>query len=387
VRWLAPLVVAGFLGAGTVKTTAPFDRLPIDLTVGLAGLTVLLVAWRALDRIPAPAVAVLAGFLVLVPPVLWTEASPYGDEKTSRFFTLTLLAALAPAVLIRDEGDARRFLWAVVAVDAATVLAVILAPQAVGTYAGAPVAALGSNTIGIGRSAGTIVVVAVLALMWRAASWYLAVAAGAAGVYALLQTGARGPLGAALLAVLAAALLSRERPAATRVAGALAVTGAAAVYAFALAPLYARERIATAAGGQVAGDIATRLHLYELAATSVATRPLGLGWGGYARIAPPGFRYPHDLPLEVLAEAGLVFGGLFLVWLGWAWVRVRWAARGLLGSAVFALLTFTLVDSLVSGDLNDNRDAFFFLGTGLALLAVRRRTAAPPAESVARTPG
>jgi O-antigen ligase len=150
--------------------------------------------------------------------------------------------------------------------------------------------------------------------------------------------------------------------------GALALGGF-----FVAAPLYARERIATTAGGQLTGDLGTRLELYRLAADSVLGHPLGLGWGGYARVAVPGYAYPHDLPLEVLAEAGLVCGGIFLVWLVWTYATIWRVRAGFVGSAVAGLLTFGLLNALVSGDLNDNRTVFFTLGLGLAVAATAAR--------------
>jgi hypothetical protein len=105
-RWLPPIVAVCFLMAGTFKSAAPFDRSPVDLTLLFALLTASVVAWVLLSTrsLPRAAISMLVGFAILLLPVLWAPATTYARSKVVDVFTLTLLAAIAPAILVRDRG-------------------------------------------------------------------------------------------------------------------------------------------------------------------------------------------------------------------------------------------------------------------------------------------
>jgi O-antigen ligase len=197
-------------------------------------------------------------------------------------------------------------------------------------------------------------------------------------VYALLLTGSRGPLLATAVATLAAMFLARERPPVSRSVPVIGISAVVLAQLFALAPAASQERLLTLLHLQVVDDTATRVELYQQAWHSFWVRPLGLGWGGFQELDVDGYPYPHDLPLEVLAEGGIVFGTLFLIWLGSNYVRARNLQAGFTGSAVFGVLTFALIESFVSGDLNDAKSLFFALGLGMALASPHCRTADVP---------
>jgi hypothetical protein len=123
-------------------------------------------------------------------------------------------------------------------------------------------------------------------------------------------------------------------------------------------------------GRTIGTDVETRGSLYDIALKSITEHPFGIGWGNYQNIAFFIYRYPHDLFLEVLAEAGVVFGGLFLLWITvHAW-RARYAAIGHAGGVVLALLVLMVGTASVSGDINDNRKLFYALGLAIAARAV-----------------
>jgi O-antigen ligase len=132
--------------------------------------------------------------------------------------------------------------------------------------------------------------------------------------------------------------------------------------------------------------------LYDLAWHLGLSHPIGLGWGGYANYAPANLEYPHDIVLEVFAEAGWLAAASLVLWIGYVWARARRRANDFEGMASLAVLTFMLMNALVSGDINDNRT--FFLAIGLAIansslgLRKQRPTSqgepAQPSVSVAR---
>ena len=70
-------------------------------------------------------------------------------------------------------------------------------------------------------------------------------------------------------------------------------------------------------------------------------------------------------------ESGWVCGAVTLAVLGTA-VAAGWSGAVRPGGRlVFAGLLFYLINSMVSGDLNDNRPLFMFAGTALTLRGLR----------------
>jgi O-antigen ligase len=366
--WVAAVVMATFINAGNMKGSPPFSVVPVDLTLLSAAVLAAIVGWRLVTGgIPFAVVPVLAGFALLAPPLLWTVAGPYPNEKALHFFLLTGLAAVGPAVLVRGIDDARRLLVAYAGANLVTVVNVLLSPQPVATYAGAPLALPGVTTIGVGQSAGFVVLFAALGLIWKQRGSPLwALALGAAGILVMLETGSRGPMLSVVVAMVVTPFALRQPLLRTLTVAGLAAVAVAAL--FASAPLYARERVESAASGEVAGSILIRVHLFDLARRSIGDNPLGIGWGGYEQLAPDGYRYPHNLALEVLAEAGVILGGLFLAWILLYYGWVRKAGGGFAMSVLFAGFTYALIGSTTSGDLNDNRALFMLLGASIALV-------------------
>lgn len=368
-RWFPPVVAAGFVMAGYFKSISALSFIPVDLTFGFAALTLVLVGHRLLTRtVPAGVHVVVVGFLVLLAAAaIFPPGTDYATTKVSRLFTLTLLAALAPIVLIRDRDDVSRFVWAWTGWCAVVVVSGLANPQKSASYEGAPVTAEGVNTIGLGMTAGLVFVVMVIGLIWKRVPWFVAVPGAACSVYVLLQSGSRGPLIAVIVTMIVAVLFVRSRPLAVRTGVVLALVGVGVYVAYDFAPLYAQERVADVLlRGQVSASANPRTGLYEIAVSSISTHPLGIGWGGFAKLSDPENRYPHSIVLESLTEAGLILGGLFLVWIVVCVWRARQASTNSTGALVFALVIFMLTMANSSGDINDNRTFFFALGIAIA---------------------
>jgi len=385
-QWVPALVTSGFVMSGFVKDTGILVHLPIDLTLALGLLTALIVGLQILIvGVPREAHAVVLAFTLLVPPVLWSATTAYGTDKVGRLFTFTFLALLAPVVLIRDPGDVARFVWAFTGMSGIVVVTALLNPELSSAYTGAPITTESVDTIGLGSAAGHVLVVLALGLIWRSIP-RLAVVGAASAVYVLLQSGSRGPLLSAGLAVLAGSVLVRRRPDFRRVVAFLALLALGAVVAYEAAPLYSQRRIIGFLQGDTSGSIDGRISLYHDAFQAVLTHPFGIGWGSFQGIAFGGYTYPHDLVLEVLAEAGVLFGGLFLVWLAYRIVIAQRITTDYVGSAVFATAVFWCGKALVSGDINDNRVLFYAVGLTIAACGVARAAAATSSSVDAAAP-
>jgi hypothetical protein len=388
-RWLFPVAVAGFVMAGDFKGISALSFLPFDLTFAFAALVVVAVAFQLFRRPIHPEVLhIVVGFGVLLPSIFIADTTTYGSDKVLRFFTLTLLAVLAPVVYVQNARDIERHVWAWTGFAAIVVASAIVNPQASATTGGAAVTAQGVDTIGLGAAAGLVVIVMTMGLAWNRIPWFIALPIAGCGLYALLQSGSRGPLLSTFLAIAVGTLLSRSRPrfARTAVLGALCLAGV--VVSFAAAPSDARQRIMTLLQGQTVGtDVETRQSLYDIAMRSITDHPFGIGWGNFQSIAFSIYHYPHDLFLEVLAEEGVVFGGLFLLWIAiHAW-RARHAAVDHAGGLVLALVVFMVGTASVSGDINDNRKLFYALGLAIAARAVVNRNEARGVAVAGHPPG
>jgi O-antigen ligase len=371
-RWLPPFLAAGFVMAGYFKGTAALATLPFDLTAALAVLTVVVILARTVrGSVPSQVHGVLVAFLLLLPAAFFAHASEYSSDKVLRLFTLTLLATLAPILLIRTVADAEKFIWAWTAICGLAVARALIDPRAAGAYAGAPVTADGLDTTDLGDASALVLVVIVLAFLWNRIGFFLAVAIGAPAGYVLLQSGSRAPLLAAVVAVVAGAFLARARPHPLRAAVVVGFVGCGLAGAYALAPYYAQERIRALFEGGLSTDVGTRADLFRAAWLAVRESPLGLGWGGFQTFSSLTYDYPHNLVLEVLAEAGVILGGLFLVWVAARFWLARRETTSFAGAAAFAIFAFMLVAVLVSGDINSNRLLFFVIGIAIALGAVR----------------
>jgi capsular polysaccharide biosynthesis protein/O-antigen ligase len=366
------VVTAGFVLSGSFKEIGALDFLPVDATLVLAVVVAVVVGLRLIfEPVPRAVHTVLFGFLLLIPAAFFTAPTEYGADKELRLFTITFLSMLAPAVLIRDRADVRRHVLALGGVAGIVVAGGVVNPQPSSDYAGAPITTESVDTIGLGTAAGVVVVIATMCLMWRAVPWQVALPIDGLAVYVLLQSGSRGPLFATILAVFVGAFLVRRRPGIGRGAFFMFLVGAGVLVAFSLAPLYSRDRIIDLLTGNTAGSVDTRARLIDVALDMVNRHPLGVGWGGFQYDAFGVYRYPHNLPLEVLAEAGLLFGGIFLAWLIICVARTYPATVDFAGATSFAVLVCVLGKALVSGDLNDNRLAFYALGIAVAVAAGR----------------
>jgi hypothetical protein len=365
-RWIPAVITSGFVMAGDIKQTGFLALLPFDLTLAFALLTAAAVGWRILTcGLPREAHAVILAFALLVPPVLWSAMTEYGDNKVGRLFSFTFLAVLAPVVIIRDSTDVRRHLWAFTGFCGVVVVTALIDPRLSSPYEGAPLDTQSVDTIGLGSAAGHVMVVIALGLIWKCVPRVAIVAAGAA-VYVLLESGSRGPLFSAIGAVLVGSLLTRVRPDYRRVVAFLALLFAGLLVAYNAAPLYSQRRIVGLLEGDTSGSVDGRIRLYQDALGSILRHPFGIGWGGFEGITWGGYRYPHDMVLELLTEAGVVFGALFLGWVCLRVLRAHRITEDYTGAAVFAVMIFWLGEALVSGDINDNRVFLYALGIAIA---------------------
>ncbi|GGM13213.1 O-antigen ligase family protein [Deinococcus aerophilus] len=358
-----------------------------DLTVIAAGVTALAVAytiWRQL-AVPRSWGPLLTFFALWLPGLLIHTWGPLTAQKSLFFYTLTLLSALAPTVLIQSHASLSRLLNAMALLGAVvTVVAGIEFVTSRGALYRLDVE--GTNTIAVGRGVGMALLwVLVMAVYrrWRALPTALLVLP-LAGL--LLSSGSRGPLIGALLGAIVLLAPRVMRRGNGRLAVAFALVAGGVALAVPYLPSASVERVAqfftAGASGELDSSASARGELWAAAWDAGLVNPLGVGVGRYSEvtnvIVPPSstpLTYPHNLWLEVWAEAGWLPGLLLLALTLWA-VRNTWVARrdGTETSALLLLmLLFWAMCHAVSSDVNGAKPLFALIAISISSWMVSRR--------------
>jgi len=384
------LIAALVILLGTVnmwKVQSIQSRVPIDLTtlsvvLGTAVTAAALIRRRL--RLPEGTPTLLFGFALFGPALLGTSfANPYSLLKAQAVFSLCLLAAAAPMILI----DTRQRRIALVAT--ATALGLLVAVWLL--VAGTPTAdTIGrvqidqGNPIALGRAAALgLVPLALRTLGTRGPSrWLSAFGAAVCGAGAA-ATGSRGPLAAAIAAIALCTLLSRRSGSRLpRAAGLIVLALASWQVAVSVTPLSALDRLGGATGG-VTDRFRVRLLAESL--DTAMDHPGGVGWGDLgdylsssARADLQGWvQHPHNILVEVLVEGGLLALAGLAILLVESFRKLRSIAADLDGEAMLGLWLFAVGSALTSGDILANRMVWMMIGLGLAVAGVPHRAGAP----------
>lgn len=371
------LAFAGFLSAGYFKSDPRLAWLPVDLTVLLAiasaaaGFAALV---RARLRVDRSIFTILMLFLLFLIPELWRILSSgilssgdiYQEEKSLRLFTVTLASALGPFVFIRDKASFRRFL------NALAFLGFVQALDAISVLWSGPsmerLSGFGQNAIALGRSVGVATVVAIVLAVRKELSAIVALGLVLTTAAALLASGSRGPLLAVVVSVLVAGFHSDRRNIGKTLAGIGflgAILGGMTLLLDAVTPVSIQRLWAVfegAFGGQGSSEMA-RLQNYEFALGQILRHPFGTGW---ATFAPEMGGYPHNLVLEATLEAGWISGALLIGVIALSLKRVSRLKGSREGHLLLALLTYFLLNAMVSGDINHNKFVFVFMAVALS---------------------
>lgn len=379
-----PVLLSCFLFVPWFKSLPAFAMLPIDATFALSILVFGLCAYRSVTgrsrEIPVGFVAPIAAVgVALAIGYLWTAAPEYGAEKVVQFFTLTLLAAVAPFFLLRTRRDVQTFCLAIA-------LPAILVAGLTPFIEARPIPGLATETSLEGRLAigGQIypsrflctgaLILFFLPTFTGHRLRYLGPIVGLAVLGVALGIGSRGPivaLGASLAAVTVLSTMRGSRP---LLLTAITVGSIVALFPLLSLPDTARERIATTVSNPVSvleGD--SRSDLYEKALELTSANPLvGAGTGSYAAYSSTlgkfEILYPHNIFLELSSEVGVVppLIVLFPIVVGVALLlsraRITKARddRQLL-YVLLGLFLLALGSTQFSGDINDNRSMWTFL--------------------------
>jgi O-antigen ligase len=345
-------------------------------------------------RVPRASLPIL-GFGVLfivyaVGSLIWSPSHVYGMQKAEFLGTLNLWALVAPAVVIAaDRGRERRFIVFLFAFS--LLIGINAGLMSADTAGRQTLNVLGGDYLGVGRAvgAGTAIALAVL-LAPRIGAVVRVVALGLflASLWLLILGGGRGPFMAAVVASLIPLILGvRLGPPGFVIvkrympwALALVIVVAAVTVVLGQGPnppqtLGRLQVLSTESMG--GSSAATRFSWYGTSIRLWEQRPVfGYGVGSWPVLM--GFRdarnYPHDIFLEILVENGglglLLFVGMLVAGLA---SLAPWRTISSDPWRVLLLMLFVnaLINSMISGDLPDNR--FLFAATGMLAFVGGRR--------------
>jgi O-antigen ligase len=310
---------------------------------------------------------------------VYTSAPNYGGSKLSRFLFIGSLLFLAPFFLILTEEHLRRFVRVFVAFSAATAIQLIFTLEYGSQDPSTDITRIGAGWL-LGMAA--ILVLFYPLVPSRRAQRALFVFVLPLCIAGLVASAARGPIVALSIAVLIGSFVwlrqGRLRGRTALVLLLLLSAGFGGAYlVFRQADLgkytgKANEFVSLVSGGNASGSAGKRLDYYRATLVAIPDHLLlGTGVGSWSAFyfGNDLRNYPHNLFLEIAFEEGLLGLGAFLIFLfavGAAIFRMlresRWhyLALGL-------LVLYCVLVSLFSGDLDDNRVMFLWVGVTLTI--------------------
>lgn len=374
------LLLALFLAAGGLKSAPWLSGVPGDLTVLTAVGLMAAMAVRSFrsDGIrafpPAAALAAaLAGLVVL--SVLWSPAPDLGLDKALRFETLTMLAFVAPFVLVRTRGDLYRLIVFLLGVS--LVVALTAVP---GADPNQPLTVAGGNSeieLALYASTGLVACAGYLMLVGRSRLRFLwAIPALYLG-QTVISAGSRGVLAGSVLAVAAIGFRSVAASRAKLIPIAVMVASAIAALVF-ISTLSgpAAQKYQGLLGNNEATTLGKRDFLLQDGIDLALAYPMGRGASGYQFEVL--FPYPHNAFVEVAAEQGIIGLALLVALMAAAFrssFRAREGPRSPESILAGGLLIVLVVDAMVSQTFTQFRELWLALGLALALPNIRNEAA------------
>jgi O-antigen ligase len=361
--------LALFMWAGDIKGSPLISVIPIDFTL-LMGMAVIGVSvWKVATRERTVQVVTLTPMVVIiagVPSLLWASLSTYGANKAVNFLVLGSIALIGTSVLVHSGRDIRGLLRRVAIIHVYISGAALMRgpiPEVNNRLAG-----FANDTIVLGRGAGMLTLFCAAAAL-RSKRGVRAFWIGAAMIaaYTVIGSGSRGP---ALMVLFAAPLLlargqlvgHRRAQQRSRFVGVILAV-IVLLLSFSLAPEGATSRFGE---NRESRSSSLRTDSYQKSLSYVISHPVGVGFGDFADVVDTfgefERQYPHNLLLEIGVEQGWVPLFLMIAVIVSA-LRTLWRLRFSPDHRLLlTLLTYFMLNCLVSGDLNDNRQIISLLG-------------------------
>jgi O-antigen ligase len=312
----------------------------------------------------------------------YTNAPIYGGTKLFRFLFIGTLLFISPFFILLKESDVLNFARLFVGFGTVTAIGLIGSLEMRSRTADTDITKIG---------AGWLVGMAILLLIFypltqnqrRQRGLLIFLLPPLVG--GLMAAAARGPILALTICVFLGMgnliLVGKLRSSTAILTVLFLIVGVGGAY-FALRQTdmdkysaKATEMQTMATGGSASGSAAKRLDFYRATIEAIPNQPLfgtGIGSWGIFYYGNDARGYPHNLLLEIGYEEGIggliAFLGLLMV-VGIALVRmVRDSHSHFL--VLGLLVLYCVIVSLFSGDLDDNRVLWLWIGVGLSVCRI-----------------
>ena len=380
------ITFALFLSAGFYKADPRLSFLPefLDLTATFGFFSLLDVILKIMAkkaRFIIPPKEMLIPYLIIVllgiTSLFYTLAPVYGTDKLLRFLTITSLSLFLPLFLFQEEFYLKRFFGALIMLSILMMLDIIsggLNPDEIAFRT-----AFGSNYLGVGRNAGTALLIALFyfsLIVQNRITKVLFLCLIPFMMFGLFISGGRGPLVSLVgsifivivylvfkyfnkMAVKVTKINKTDFKILGMIVGLIIITiGLLVIYSDYFVTVYYRMRLLEEGGGNSALERARR---FRVAIETMLTFPhflTGLGIGGfsvyYAGIDDWRGAYPHNIFLELGSELGILGLIAIVLFIYWSFSAVLsflkeskaiQSNRVYLGITLFALLVFIVINS------------------------------------------
>ncbi len=413
-RGLARLAMLAALPIAILVSSPQRPALALVIAVAYVVLAVFSFRFSRTNRVMLAYVAVVAVWMTIswlrTKYLLHLDPSQvaYGTSKYEYFTFVILPMAAAVAMIVEKAEDA----WPAAASQLAigAVIALIT------------VALLGDRILGADRYSwqGDLIALGTLIAVqpWLVKNIWASAAIGVLGVAGIIFAGARQSLVAFALALLLSAVYwavsaylreTRGKPNAFRQAVAgryvllplvlLVLTGGAIAVTF-NRPTHTYCNCITDRLISLEGNAGDRDKMLYRGFQLLGQDPiLGTGLGSFAGAVPNSlskgnfYQYPHNVPLEVASETGLIgfiliFAPLVGGWLLLLWSGIKWGSPGIAGVMMIVAVFFTV--SNLSGDIPSDRGLWIFgivaLKLGLGAAWVQAKSPSRSAAGVTTAP-
>lgn len=345
-----------FLLHGQLSAAIPFlQPFQIPLAALAAACAGMLVFPLRRSMFVALAITLIAVYFIVTAPAVSVMTS-YSDSKPNNMLLTIGFTLLLPPLLIRNRNDLQRLLNTLGTVALLVTLFAIIGGNL--SLQGRLILGEEGNPIWLGRAAG----LALLWITWRVLTMqtkpYLLLFF-LTSLFVLIATGSRGPLLASLIGLIS--LVITTRPKISNLAGGLGL-----LLATFLVSIMFRMPIEGFSQAYTRGEDVTsgRSDLVNTSWLFIKDNPYGIGVGGLDAWIPP--HYPHNIIVEALAELGW-FPGILLAasLLSVLWRYGRISRLTPEAAMLFAFTIYSLLNSLVSGDLTSPKELYLLCSMSL----------------------
>lgn len=377
-----------FILAGFYKADPRLAWVPVDLTALffilsiISGLVIIIRRGIVFKRRPFYLFLLYVAFaLYVLLSYIWTPGKIYATQKTLYIWTLVLWALAAPALVISVDSARLKRLGILY-----IMLSLMVSIEAIVHYIQAGksgfITVFGSNYLGLGRVAGIAFILSVAYFVFWSRNIYKKIFSLAGVIlflWVLLIGGGRGPLLAAGISVVIPLVfsvgISLKRQAI--IIKRKAIPMLIIVLVFIMLIVYIVEsgqitqtinRLLVLTEDDRGASAGARLQYFADAFEYWKEAPiLGYGIGSWP-IINSGIdkrSYPHNIILEILVELGFIGVVLFLTLIFYAFSflsPLKSLGDQPIKTLLMMLIVYMLINSMVSGDISDNRLLFTIIG-------------------------